>query len=127
MPENGEALWHFVASLPMDDLLSLMAHSASLSLDAVQRTGFVCRGEAVDHAAILAKAMAHDMTRYWQPTVASYLGRVGKDRILEAVREGAGEDAARQIAGLKKQAMAARAESLLAAKGWLPPLLRPAA
>ncbi len=68
-----------------------------------------------------------DMSRYWQPAVARYLGRVGKERICEAVREGAGEDAARHLAGLKKQAMAARAEQVLAAKSWLPELLRPAA
>jgi ParB family transcriptional regulator, chromosome partitioning protein len=126
LPEEGDALWHFVSSLAMDDLLSLMAHCASLTLDAVQRAGFGGR-EGLGHAADLAKAMPHDMSRYWQPTVSSYLGRVGKDRILGAVREGAGEDAAREIAGLKKQAMAARAESLLTGKGWLPPLLQPAA
>ena len=127
LPDEGNALWHFVASLSMDDLLSLTAHCASLSLDAVQRPAFGSRDEALGHAGLLAKAMPHDMTRYWQPTIASYLGRVGKDRILDAVREGAGEHAVREIAGLKKQAMAARSESLLADKGWLPPLLRPAA
>jgi ParB family chromosome partitioning protein len=127
LPEDGAALWPFVGSLPMDDLLALMAHCASLSLDAVQRPGFGANADALDHAAMLAKAMPHDMSRYWQPTVASYLGRVGKDRICDAVREGAGEDAAGQITGLKKQAMAARAETLLTGKAWLPPLLRPAA
>jgi ParB family transcriptional regulator, chromosome partitioning protein len=127
LPEEGAALWQFVSSLVMDDLLSLMAHCASLSLDAVQRPGFGANADALGHASMLAKAMPFDMSRYWQPTGGSYLGRVGKDRICEAVREGAGEDAARQIAGLKKQAMAARAEQLLTGKGWLPPLLRPAA
>jgi ParB family transcriptional regulator, chromosome partitioning protein len=124
LPEDGSVLWHFVASLPMDQMLSLMAHCASLSLDAVQRPGFQPGGEALSHAALLARAMPQDMNRYWQPTVASYLGRVGKDRILEAVREGAGEKAVGQIAGLKKQAMAARAEHLLTGKGWLPSLLQ---
>jgi ParB family transcriptional regulator, chromosome partitioning protein len=45
--------------------------------------------------------MAHDITPYWQPTVASYLGQISKERILDAVRDGADDDAARQIAGLK--------------------------
>lgn len=127
LPEDGTTLWHFVASRPMDDLLALMAHCASLSLDAVQRAGFgASREAALGHSVMLAKAIPHDMTRYWQPTVASYLGRVGKDRIVEAVREGAGDDAARQIAGLKKQAMAVRAEQLLTGKEWLPLLLRSA-
>jgi len=125
LPEDREALWHFVASLTMDDLLALLAHCVSFSLDAVQRAGFGPRKTALDHAATLAKAMPHDMSRYWQPTTANYLGRVSKERILDAVREGAGEDAVRQITGLKKQAMAQRAEQFLTGKGWLPPMLRP--
>ena len=127
MPREGGALWSFVSALGMDDLMSLLAHCASLSLNAVQRPGDQSRADALDHATALASAMPHDLTRCWQPTAASYLGRVGKDLVLEAVREGAGDDAARQIVGLKKQAMAERAEQLLAGKGWLPPLLRPAA
>lgn len=127
MPNEGGALWLFVASLPMDDLLSLLAHCASFSLNAIQRAGDQSREGALAQAHLLAKATPHDMTRCWQPTVANYLGRVSKERILEAVSEGAGENAARQIAGLKKQAMAERAEQLLAGKGWLPPLLKPAA
>jgi ParB family chromosome partitioning protein len=127
VPEWVELLWDFVASLTMDDLLALMAHCASLSLDAVQRPGVRFGTNTLPHAALLTTAMPHDMSRYWQPSVTNYLGRIGKDRICEAVREGAGEDAARQITGLKKQAMAARAEQLLTGKGWLPPLLRPAA
>jgi ParB family transcriptional regulator, chromosome partitioning protein len=124
MPEEGEALWSFVASLSMDDLLSLLAHCASLSLDVVQRPGSHSREAVVAHADALAQAMPFEMTRYWQPTVASYLGRVSKEHIVETVREGVGDDAARKIAGLKKQAMALRAEQLLAGKGWLPHVLR---
>ncbi|UVO30179.1 hypothetical protein [Bradyrhizobium arachidis] len=127
MPNEGGAFWAFVAGLPMGELLSLLAHCTSLSLNAVQRPGDQSQASVLDHAAMLAKAMPHDMTLYWQPTVANYLGRVGKERILDAMREAVGEDAARQIAGLKKQAMAERAEQLLAGKGWLPPLLDSAA
>ena len=45
-------------------------------------------------------------------------------RILEAVREGAGERAAQLIAHLKKGDMATEAERLLAETGWLPEPLR---
>ncbi|MGY8666179.1 ParB N-terminal domain-containing protein [Bradyrhizobium sp. UFLA05-109] len=124
MPNEGRALWSFVAALSMDELMSLLAHCASLSLNAVQRPGDQSQANSLEHAAALAHAMPHDMTRYWHPTVTGYLGRVGKDRIAEAVREGAGDNAARQITGLKKQAMAERAEQLLAGTGWLPLLLR---
>lgn len=80
--------------------------------------------ERADHGGILAQAVTLNMTAYWQPTVASYLSRVSKERILEAVREGVSEQAAQNIASLKKQQMAEAAEKLLADKGWLPDLLR---
>ena len=50
-----------------------------------------------------------------------------KPRILEAVREGAGEGAAQLISHLKKPDMAREAERLLADTGWLPEPLRLAA
>jgi ParB family chromosome partitioning protein len=64
------------------------------------------------------------MTAYWQPTAAGYFGRVSKERIRQAVREGVSEQAAQKIAGMKKLAMAEAAEAALSGKGWLPVLLR---
>jgi ParB family chromosome partitioning protein len=58
--------------------------------------------------------------------VDSYLGRVTKAQIVEAVAEGVSEDAARRIADLKKPDMAHAAEQLLAGTGWLPTALRTA-
>ena len=60
----------------------------------------------------------------WKPTVGNYLGRVTKTRILDAVREGAGERAAQLIDHMKKGDMAREAERLLADTGWLPEPLR---
>ena len=54
----------------------------------------------------------------------NYLGRVTKARILEAVREAKGDEAADRIADLKKPDMVAAAEELLAGTGWLPEVLR---
>ena len=56
--------------------------------------------------------------------MGSYLGRVTKAHILEAVAEGVSEDAARRIADKKKPDMAEAAEQRLAGKGWLPAVLR---
>jgi ParB family chromosome partitioning protein len=73
----------------------------------------------------LARAVSLDMVEAgWRPTVETYLGRVTKPRILEAVREGAGADKAELIAHLKKPEMAKEAERLLADTGWLPEALR---
>jgi ParB family chromosome partitioning protein len=60
----------------------------------------------------------------WRPTVDNYLGRVTKPRILEAVREAKGEQAAELIDHLKKTDMAKEAERLLDGVGWLPEPLR---
>ena len=52
------------------------------------------------------------------------LGRVTKPRILEAVREAKGDQAAQLIDHLKKGEMATEAERLLKGTGWLPEPLR---
>ena len=64
------------------------------------------------------------MAAYWTPTVESYLGRVTKARIGEAVAAAVSVEAAERIGGLKKPDMAREAEGLLAGKGWLPALLK---
>jgi ParB family transcriptional regulator, chromosome partitioning protein len=64
------------------------------------------------------------MTGYWRPTVRTYLARITKARILEAVREAVSDEAADRMAQMKKQDMAEAAEQLLAATGWLPGLMR---
>lgn len=73
----------------------------------------------------IARALDLDMVEVgWRPTVENYLGRVPKRRILEAVREGAGERTAQLIDHMKKGDMAKEAERLLAETGWLPEPLR---
>jgi ParB family chromosome partitioning protein len=76
------------------------------------------------HVEVLAQASGLDMTRTWTATAESYFGRVTKARIVEAVREGAGEEAARRLDGLKKADMTTAAEQALAGRPWLPSLLR---
>jgi hypothetical protein len=61
---------------------------------------------------------------YRHPTVDGYFGRVPKERLLEAVREGVSADAAKRITTMKKGAMAEAAAEMPAGKNWLPPLLR---
>jgi ParB family chromosome partitioning protein len=123
LPKAAEALWPFLQGLGASDLLDLLAHCASLSVNAV-RSPFDRKQGAWAHADRLAEALNLDMTAYWTATVASYFGRVTKARIGEAVREVVSEEAAERIGGLKKPDMAAEAEALVAGKGWLPSLLR---
>jgi ParB family transcriptional regulator, chromosome partitioning protein len=83
------------------------------------------RPKAIAHADRMVETVQLDMAAAgWRPTVAGYLGRVTKARILEAVREAKGEQAAQLIEDLKKADMAREAERLLEGSGWLPEALR---
>jgi ParB family transcriptional regulator, chromosome partitioning protein len=125
MPDESEGLWTFVHGLADAERLELLAHCASLSVNAI-RAPHRSDGAALAHADILAREVGLDMRTYWQPTVPSYFGRVSKERIVQAVREGVSGQAAENIASMKKQAMAEAAAAALAGKGWLPALLRQA-
>ncbi|SFU45077.1 ParB/RepB/Spo0J family partition protein [Bradyrhizobium arachidis] len=125
MPRDVAKLWEFVTELDHDSRMALFAHCTALTVNAV-KLPFDLRPRALAAASSLAGAVALEMTGYWRPTVQSYLGRVTKAGILEAVREGVSEETAERISGMKKVEMAAAAEQLLAATDWLPPLLRTA-
>jgi ParB family transcriptional regulator, chromosome partitioning protein len=102
----------------------LFAHCVAASVNAVYDP-YNRRPRTLAHADRLAEALDLDMAAAgWQATVDTYLGRVTKARILAAVREARGEDAARRLEGTKKDEMAKTAQSLLADTGWLPEPLR---
>ena len=102
----------------------MFAHCVGLSVNGVHEA-YNRRPQALAHADVLATSVDLDMAAAgWTPTVDTYLGRVTKARILQAVREAKGEHAAQLIDHLKKGEMAEKAEALLAGSGWLPEPLR---
>jgi ParB family chromosome partitioning protein len=124
LPQQPEDLWATLAGLGELHREALFAHCVGLSVNAVHEA-YSRRPQALAHADVLAGAVGLDMAAAgWTPTVDSYLGRVTKARIVQAVREAQGEPAAQAIAPLKKGDMAARAAELLAGTGWLPEPLR---
>ena len=124
MPRDVSDLWGFVAGLDHASLMALLAHCASLTINAVKLPWESSKRRAHETADKLATTVTLDMTAHWTPTVRTYLGRVTKAHILAAVREALGDEAAERIADIKKQAMTEAAEQLLAGTGWLPPALR---
>jgi ParB family transcriptional regulator, chromosome partitioning protein len=64
------------------------------------------------------------MADYWEANEDSYLGRVSKDLVLEAVTEACGKAEAAKLAAMKKGAAAKAAARLMKGKGWLPDILR---
>jgi ParB family chromosome partitioning protein len=133
LPKDRDALWPWLATLSNDEQGALFAHCASFGVNAlyekIDRYGGSVSAHMVDQrladAHRIANAVDLDMVQAgWRPTVENYLGRVPKRRILEAVREGAGDRAAQLIDHLKKADMAKEAERLLADTSWLPEPLR---
>ncbi len=123
MPGDAADLWSLLFHMTGQDRNALLAHCASLCVNAVRL--YEGRPQALRHADHLAQAVGLDMTAYWTPTVESYFGRVTKAHMLAAVREAASTDEARQIEGMKKAAMAEAAGERVVGTGWLPSLLRP--
>jgi len=103
--------------------MRLLAHCVAASVYAVQQRWDTKR-RSLGMVDTLAAAVSLNMAAYWRPTVSSYLGRVTKAHIAQAVQEGVSIEAAERISGLKKEPMAKAAEELLAGTGWLPILLR---
>ncbi len=124
MPKQSEDLWVTLSRLAEQSRQSLFAHCVGLSVNGVHEA-YNRRPQALAHADVLAKVVDLDMAAAgWTPTVDTYLGRVTKARILQAVREAKGEHAAQLIDHLKKGEMAEKAQVLLAGSGWLPEPLR---
>jgi ParB family transcriptional regulator, chromosome partitioning protein len=123
MPRDVADLWGFIVALDDEKRTALLAHCAARTVNAL-RLPWDRKPRSLQTADRLAGALALDVAKDWTPTVDSYLGRVTKAHIVEAVSEGVSEDAARRIADMKKPDMAQAAEQLLAGTGWLPPALR---
>lgn len=135
LPSDDDALWDWIAALDDASRMALLAHCIAYGVNALYEKPNPFGGSGVSQHGLdtrlsqadrLARATGLDMVEGagWRPTVENYLGRVTKPRILEAVREGAGERAASLIEHLKKGDMAKEAERLLGDTGWLPEPLR---
>jgi ParB family chromosome partitioning protein len=124
LPKESADLWSALQEWDGDSQAMLFAHVVSLSVNAVHEA-WSRKPRAMAHADQLAQALDPDMAAAgWRPTIDNFLGRVTKARILQAVTEAKGQQAADQIAHLKKGDMATEAEALLAETGWLPEPLR---
>jgi ParB family chromosome partitioning protein len=132
--QGDDVLWDWIHALDEASRQALLAHCLSFGVNALYERPNPYSGMGISQHGLdrrlreadrLARTTRLDLVEAgWKPTVANYLGRVTKSRILEAVREGVGEGAAQLIDHLKKGDMAREAERLLDGSGWLPEPLR---
>jgi ParB family transcriptional regulator, chromosome partitioning protein len=118
LPQEPGDLWEALLAFDTNSRHALFAHCVALSVNAVHES-WNRRPRALAHADRIAEAVGLDVV-----AVDNYLGRVTKARILQAVREAKGKQAAQLIDHLKKGEMAEQAQELLAGSGWLPEPLR---
>ena len=72
----------------------------------------------------LPVAVGLDMSKWWKPTVQSYLAHVSKDRLAAVVSQAVDAEQAQPLLATKKAQAAAAAEQLLEGKGWVPEIMR---
>ena len=124
LPRESGELWDALLAFDADSRDALFAHCVAMSVNAVHEP-WNRRPRALAHADCIADAIGLDVAAAgWSPTVENYFGRVTKARILQAIREAKGEQAAQHLDHLKKGEMAERAQELLEGSGWLPEPLR---
>ncbi len=113
--------------------LSLLAYCVSTGIDALYEkvnrygAGISANGLTLRMAQAGIAVQVVDLDKFeagWGPTVDTYLNRVPKARILEAVREAKGEGTAQLLDHLKKGEITTAAERLLKGRSWLSEVLR---
>ncbi|MEO8722924.1 MAG: ParB/RepB/Spo0J family partition protein, partial [Sphingobium sp.] len=134
LPEQAEQLWDELIAFDGDDQAALFAHCASFGINAVWepsnryndgRVSPTKIAGRIEHSHIVARASDLDMVAAgWSACIDNYFGRVTKARIMAAVNEARGPEAAARIASMKKGDMAKEAELLLEGSAWLAEPLR---
>ena len=123
IPGEPEKLWQWCLKQKPDTLLNLLACCAAVTVDTIRTKSDRPDIDRLQHGDQLAAALKLDMRDWFTPTAENYFSRVGKQQILDAVKEVKGQPPAPALEKLKKGELAVQAERLVAGTRWLPALL----
>lgn len=117
LPQRYRDLLPWLLSQSEDVMANLFAFCVAATVDGVSE---VDRPHNVN---TISDVLDLDMAKYWQPTRASYLQHVPKQRIVDVVAQAVSPQAANPLGAMKKGDAAAAAELMLAETKWLPEVL----
>jgi ParB family transcriptional regulator, chromosome partitioning protein len=124
IPEDPDEFWDWLLEQEQAVVLELLAFCVGQTVHAVRVPHESPTQPRLVAADQLAKAVQLDMSGWWTATGESYLGRVKKDLILQAITEGSGETNLEELGKLKKGQLVATAEARLSGTRWLPEILK---
>jgi ParB family transcriptional regulator, chromosome partitioning protein len=123
LPGEESALWEWCLEQEQDTLLDLLAFCAGRTVDAVTSKYDSDPGR-IAHGDALAAALSLDMKQWFTPTAENFFKRVGRQTIVNAIKQATGKPSKRSWEKMRKSELAALAERETAGTGWLPPILR---
>lgn len=125
IPATAKELWEWLIAQDQSVVLQLLPFCVGETVHAVRVPHESPTQPRLVAADQLAKAVQLDMSDWWKATGESYLGRVKKDLILQAIAEaGSGETNLEELGKLKKGELVAAAEARLSGTRWLPEILK---
>ena len=119
LPQSEGEWLGWLAALPQDDLIDLLALSAASLALVPARSSSVAGG--------LERLVGLDMRQWWEPTPEAFLNHVPKVQVLAAMAEAGCRVEASATGQMKKAELVAFAAGQLAGRGWMPEPLRAAA
>lgn len=124
LPGTPQALFDALMALSIADLLELLARFVGRAYNVVSEAPARSYRRGFDPASAIEGALYMDMADWWSPTAGRFLNHVPKAKMVQAVTEASGAEAARPIEGLHKAEAVAAAAVKLDGKRWLPSTLR---
>ena len=125
---SGTEILAATLALPQKALLKMLAafigRRYDVMHDGVGHSAAMNKRSRYAMAKAIEEALHFDMADWWEPDEEHFFSRVSKGKILEAVTEACGPEAAKALASMKKDAAAKKAAELLKGKRWLPSPLR---
>jgi ParB family chromosome partitioning protein len=125
LPGDSAALFAHLQAMELPGLLDLLARSVAHSYSVQSPDPVRAHGLGFDPAQGIEAALNVNMAEWWNPTMECWLGHVSKAKMMEAVTESVGAEAARPIEKMKKGDAIDASASMLEGRRWLPSTLRP--